>query len=272
MGLGFKYHVVTIAAIFFALTIGLVVGSLYASPRVPQTTIQAIEALNRAQGTLDQTNRDLKLDRDQLQNVLHQTLPFALHNRLTGRSIAILQSDDNEEALTEVHNALTEAGAHVLSITEIDRPFGQPDDLLVPRLKGLHSTTPKAPADRSELARAVASILKKGDDTTSPLMPILHDAGLLHFDSESSYSQPVSAVIVLTGDQSAASSVVDNVDIPLISAMNDLSLAVFACQPQGVVSSRFTQYRQAHLTVQTIEKVDTDPGKWQLVMALGDNR
>lgn len=271
MGLGFKYHVLTIAAIFFALTIGLVVGSLYASPRVPQTTIQAIEALKRAQATLDQNNRDLKLDRDQLQNVLHQTLPFALHNRLTGRSVAILQSDDNGEALTEVRNALTEAGARVLSITEIDRPFGQPNDLLVPRLNGLRSSATNAPTSRSELARAIASILKKGDNTAAPLMPILQDAGLLHFGSESNYNQPVSAVVLLSGNQSAAASVVENVDVPLISAMNEGGITVYACEPQGVVTSRFPQYRQAHLTVQTIDKVDTDPGKWQLVMALDDN-
>ena len=57
MGLGFKYHVVTIAAIFFALTIGLVVGSLFGSPRVPQTTMIAIEALKKSQAVLEKNTQ-----------------------------------------------------------------------------------------------------------------------------------------------------------------------------------------------------------------------
>ena len=59
-----------------------------------------------------------------------------------------------------------------------------------------------------------------------------------------------------------------NVDVPLIMALQKSGIAVFACEAQDVVTSSFPAYRAANLQVNTIDRVDTDPGRWQLVSAL----
>ncbi len=311
MGLGFKYHVVTIAAIFFALTIGLVVGSLFGSPRVPQTTMIAIEALKRSQAVLEKNTNDVKQERDALQVCLHQSLPFALKGKLSGLSLAVVQtSADAGELTSDVRDTLAQAGARIISVTLLERPFEQPDELLLPRLNAQKGANSRFPADRAELATRIASILQSGESVPAPpvntssgdnnpssgnapantnlgsgnpdanttnanngavtgvLMPQLQDAGLLHIEPDSRYDVPVRIVILLTGSHSEATSLAQNVDVPLIAALQKTGITVYACEAQDVTTSSFTAYRAASLQVTTVDRANTDPGRWQLISAL----
>ena len=266
MGLGFKYHVVTIAAIFFALTIGLVVGSLYVSPRVPRQTLHAIESLQKSQTALDKNNQDLKQERDTLQNCLRQSLPYALKGRLSGQTVAVVQTGGSRGVGADVRDALTEAGALVVSLTTIEHPFEEPDESLLPRLTERHAGDARVPTDRSSLAASIAAVFQAGD--ASGMMASLQTAGLLRAEGDSSYTLPAHTLVLVTGSQSEASGVAANIDAPLIDALQKAGITVIACEAQDVVISSFPAYRAANLQVSTIEKVDTDPGRWLLVSAL----
>ena len=306
MGPGFKYHVVTIAAIFFALTIGLVVGSLFGSPRVPQTTMVAIEALKKSQAILEKNTLDVKQERDTLQTSLHQSLPFALKGRLSGLSLAIVQTSADANGLTnDVRDTLTQAGARVVSVTLLERPFNQPDELLLPRLTAQRVGNSHFPADRAELAARLASILQSGEspypswtksvpansdaskDTpndTAPdnananndaasktFMSQLQEAGFLRSEPDSRYDAPARAVILLTGSRSEATSLAQNVDVPLITALQKAGVSVYGCEAQDVTTSSFAAYHAAGLALTAIDRANTDPGRWQLVTALANS-
>ena len=258
----------TIAAIFFALTIGLVVGSLYVSPRVPHTYERAIEVLKKSQSSLDKSNDDLKRERDLLQNSLRQALPFALKGRLNGQSVALVQSGDESGITADARDTLTQAGAQVVSVTTLERPFQQPDELLLPRLTALHTADPRYPVTRESLAESLAAVFQSGDSAVNGLMPLLQTGGLARYESDSVYTAPVHTVILLTGSQSDASGIAANVDAPLITALQKSGITVYACEAQDVVTSSLPAYKAANLQVNTIERVDTDPGRWQLVSAL----
>ncbi len=310
MGPGFKYHVVTIAAIFFALTIGLVVGSLFGSPRVPQTTVIAIEALKKSQAILEKNTLDVKQERDTLQTSLHQSLPFALKGRLSGLSLAIVQTSADASGLTnDIRDTLTQAGARVVSITLLERPFNQPDELLLPRLTEQRVGNNRFPADRAELVARFASILQSGesppsatknvpansdasrdipnnsatdnansngansnsDSASKTFMSELQEAGFLRSEPDSRYDAPARAVILLTGSRSEATSLAQNVDVPLIAALQKAGVPVYACEAQDVTTSSFTAYHAAGLALTAIERANTDPGRWQLVTALANS-
>lgn len=268
MGLGFKYHVVTIAAIFFALTIGLVVGSLYVSPRIPRQTLRAIESLQKSQTLLDKNNLELKQERDTLQNCLRQSLPYALKGRLSGQTVAVVQTGGNRAGGGDARDALTEAGAQVTSLTIIEHSFEQPDEILLPRLTEQHNGDSRFPTDRNSLAARVAAVFQAGD--TGGMMPLLQTAGLLRAEADSSYALPTHTLVLVTGSQSEASGVAANVDVPLIDALQKAGITVVACEAQDVVTSSFPTYRAANLRVGTVEKVDTDPGRWLLVSELSN--
>ena len=304
MGLGFKYHVVTIAAIFFALTIGLVVGSLFGSPRVPQTTMVAIDALKKSQAVLEKNTGDIRQERDALQTCLHQTLPFALKGRLSGLSLAIVQTSADAGGLSgDVRDTLMQAGARIVSVTLLERPLNQPDELLLPRLMEQRATISRFPADRAELMTRLAGILQSGESSVPPIknpvpaapdgsnsdnpnsdsgsggndaafktwMAQLQEAGFIRSDSDSRYDMPARAVVLLTGSRSEATNLAQNVDVPLIAALQKAGLSVYACETQDVTTSSFIAYRAAGLAVNTIERANTDPGRWQLVTALANS-
>src|SRR5579871_5186784 len=118
LGFGFKYHVVTVAAIFFALTVGLVVGSLLVSPGVAKQQSDTIANLTR------EVKEGIKV-KDQQIDHLHKCLavavPALIKERLKGVTVALVQTGDYPEATAHAKEALEQAGAQVVSVTTVGR-------------------------------------------------------------------------------------------------------------------------------------------------------
>jgi hypothetical protein len=97
VGPGFKYHVITISAIFLALTVGLVVGSLTVSPRLVRTFSGALHNLNIT------VQQDLAAKRQQVANY-QKFLDKVMVNVITLQHIL---SDDGsllDQRLNELHS------------------------------------------------------------------------------------------------------------------------------------------------------------------------
>lgn len=281
LGPGFKYHVVTISAIFFALTVGIVIGSLFLSPRVAN---RQTLALNNIRATLIKDNSDKKIELKQRQDELDRdekllaaALPAAVHSVLTDIPIAIIQTGDYPDPLGGIQDTLKAAGARITSVTTIERPFAQPDELLVTTLTSARDasqalspgeTGMKYPTNRTELANALAAILAKGDTMTHLLMPDLERAGLVRSEIESDYSMPARYVILLGGTRDESSIRTGNVDLPLIAALQAQGITVVACEPHDAVQSDIKAYHDANLGIGTVDNADTYLGRWSLVWAL----
>lgn len=150
VGYGFKYHVATIAAIFFALTVGLVVGSLFVSPRITVQQTRQIERLR------NDVNRDIvitRTEKDRDEKALSAFVPAALHGKLAGVSAAIVQTGDYPEAAASIREALTQGDAHVLSTTATLHFIDRPDGLLLPDLQSRSQVQAGFPATRGRACR-----------------------------------------------------------------------------------------------------------------------
>ncbi len=281
MGPGFKYHVVTISAIFFALTVGIVIGSLFLSPRVAN---RQTLALNNIRATLIKDNADKKVELKQRQDELDRdekllavALPSAVRSVLTDVPIAIVQTGDYPEPLTGILETLRAAGARITSVTTIERPFAQPDELLNTTLTSARDAaqTPlpagsgmKFPTTRAALADTLATILAKGDTPAHLLIPDLERAGLLRSEPDSDYTLPARYVVLLGGTRDDSSIRTGNVDLPLIAALQAQGLTVVACEPRDAAQSDIKAYHDANLGIGTVDNVDTYLGRWSLVWAL----
>src|SRR5437588_9396652 len=91
LGPGFKYHVTTISAIFFALAVGLVVGSLYVSPRLADRQTRAIESLRK---TFNKTIADQQAELTHYQQYAAHVTPALLRDKLIGADVAVVQTGD----------------------------------------------------------------------------------------------------------------------------------------------------------------------------------
>ncbi len=265
MGPGFKYHVVTIAAIFFALAIGLVVGSLFASPSLADRQKRAIASL---QNTLNKDNADLRQDLGRYREFASETMPLLLRGRLANAPVAIIQTGDYADALPNLRAALEMAGARVLSVTTIDRAFARPDELLNPDLTTLHNADARFPVNREGLADRLAGILARGDSPVDSLMAALEHENFLRADAGGDFLTPARYVVVLAGRRSEVSNRPAYVDQPLVVALQKQGLTVVACEPQNAVASDIAAYHALNLDLTTVNNIDTDIGRCALVFAL----
>ncbi|HLV81134.1 MAG TPA: copper transporter [Chthonomonadaceae bacterium] len=264
MGPGFKYHVATISAIFFALAIGLVVGSLYVSAGVAARQTKAIEQLKK---TLVEQNTVL----NQQLSRYEQFTPMLLSGRLAGAPVAIVQTGDYPDATSEARQALELAGAHLLSVTVIRR--ARPDEVVNSQLAALHAQDPRIPADRSNLLSAVAGVLAHGDAPDTPLMSMFKDKDLLATDPDSDYTSGARYVVLVGGSSDAASNHhIADVDQPLITALQNRGVTVVACEEQNVQVPDIPTYTTLNPDLKTVEDVKSDIGHCALVMALRQAR
>jgi hypothetical protein len=120
----FRYHLVSIVAIFLALAVGLLVGSTALSGK-------AVEALTVAQRAVKDKNVSLTQQNRQLTNQVTADQKFAsasskrlLAGLLTGQKVIILTAPNFDSAVTSgVRTALAEAGATVTGEVDLSQQF-----------------------------------------------------------------------------------------------------------------------------------------------------
>lgn len=269
MGPGFKYHVVTVAAIFLALTVGLVVGGLYVSPRSLNQSRLAIDALRKR---LDRDDAQRTADLNATKQGLTTVLPIVVAKRLVGRRVAILQAGDYSDATPGLREALTLAGATIAATLTIDHSFAQSDPLLEASLATLYATDSRFPTTREGLATTVATLLASGDDVQAPFLPELERAEFLRGDADNDTLTPIRMAVVIGGTRQPDSLRAARVDIPLIEALQKAGVTVVACEPQETAVSDIPSYMSIAPRIATVDNVDTDIGRISLIYALGGDR
>ena len=275
MGPGFKYHVVTIAALFFALTVGLVVGSLYVSPQVADGQKRAITNLR---DTINKNVADQRAEIERYQKFVAETSPLLIQDRMKGEPVAIIQTGDYPDAVEKVRAALTQASARIVSVTHLDEAFNRSDDRLDAQLADLKKDAAEVtegeialPKNRDELTAALASILTRQGHPPDFLLPLLEDANYLHIEPDARYEQAPRYVIVVAGSRLPDSTRPVNVDAPLISALQKAGVRVIACEPQSAAGADSAAYQTLGVNVAVIENVDSDIGPATLLLALRGN-
>jgi len=266
MGSGLKYHVITIAAIFFALTIGLVVGSLIVSPRVADRQQRAI---GRLQTTLNQDNISLHQKLKHWEEFGGRISPVLLKGRLANTPVCIIQTGDYPDALARVREALQLADARIPVTLTIGRAYDRPDDVLNPSLAPLHTANPLLPTDRAGVAEALAAAIEHGVAIPDDLFTRLEEAQILHAEADSAQRSPTRIVVLVAGSRIENDTRPSRVDQPLIEALQRHGLTVVMCEPQEVVASDVENYRKLGLNVPTISDIDSDIGRCDLILALG---
>src|SRR3954447_25228852 len=87
LGPGFKYHIVSISAIFFALTIGLVVGSVFVSPQFANKQQNLIMRLQQTLNSdIEQNRREIA----QYKECVATISPLALKGKLSHAVVAVI--------------------------------------------------------------------------------------------------------------------------------------------------------------------------------------
>jgi hypothetical protein len=286
----FRYHLVSIIAIFLALAVGLLVGSTALSGK-------AVEALTAAQRAVKDTNVSLTQQNKQLTNQVTADQAFAsasskrlLTGLLTGEKVIIVTAPNaDSKVISGMRTALAEAGATVTGEVDLSQQFlntiGQSEatlNQLAGRLATQYGITLTVPPSNQVSGQAsaaqvlAASLLTRTDGTDIPLATAarqgiltgLSQAGYLSISSGSPVPPIATLAILVTPDTPApqtGSLVLQATALALKGAGDGTVMAgsVGAIGANSVIADEESKGQ-----VSTVDNADTETGQIVTAQAL----
>ncbi|GGK07832.1 hypothetical protein GCM10010123_42240 [Pilimelia anulata] len=215
--INFRYHVVSLTAVFLALAIGLVVGTAALNGPVADSLNDQINTLGRTNGDLREQVGHLTAEASGKEDFLRQAAPRIVGGTLTNRRVLLLATPGGGEHVDGVRQMLVAAGAKIAGRVELTEKFTDPansvelldlaDRALVPSIPAaslpgnsdgvekssallggvLLERTPAVPAtdQRSVLsAYQAAGYLSVNSPVTGPAEVVVMVAGLPYTDKD----------------------------------------------------------------------------------------
>ena len=162
--ISFRYHLVTIVAVFLALAVGLLAGSAFVQPALQRElesqTDNLRDEVRRLEGLLTETRAEVA----GLDAFAEAALPYLAENRLLGTTAVIVAIEGVEEAaLGQAQLALTIGGTEVVAVLSAS-PNLVSEDLETQALLAEIVGVPEAEPEElpAETAAALAARLAAG--------------------------------------------------------------------------------------------------------------
>lgn len=285
--ISFRYHLVSIVAVLFALAIGIVVGSgLLSDPlrRQLKTQVDRLAATNE-QLLRDLGERDSALD--QLRAFAEAAEARLTEDALLGRSVVLFSLEGTDGAmLDELRGSIEQAGGRVaLTVTALDRLSleGAEDRSELATLTGSSATAP------GDLRRQTASMLGSGaaaaagtasegigatpDQRFEQLAQELADAGFVALeDVQEGDAVPTDSVfLVAAGAPDPLAYGPTGFVKALCLGLSDGAGGILVAEPSASVWGLVEEIRADADTserIATVDQADTAPGRIETVLGL----
>jgi hypothetical protein len=185
--INFRFHVVSLIAIFLALALGVVIGAGVIDRGVVDALNTRLDTVERNSDRIKSENGDLRDRNTQLSAMIGYLQPFAVDGRLTGNEIGVVAVRGiDDDSVSKLVTALQQGGARVRGTLWLEDKWSLSDDDDVKALQdALGTTTKNKTALRAEgykqLAARLASPVTSGE---RDLLAELEQAGFLGFDAE----------------------------------------------------------------------------------------
>ena len=168
--ISFRYHIVTIVAVFLALAIGLLAGSAFVQPElVDQLRIQT-DRLRDDLSERDQALTETRAEVAALAAFADATLPYLTSDRLVGAKVVVVSQEGVEDAvLGQTQRSLVDSGAEVLAVLSARNELASQDPETQAGLAEILRQPAAVPEDLPSLAAAaIAERLALGNGIGSP--------------------------------------------------------------------------------------------------------
>lgn len=280
--ISFRYHVVSIVAVFLALATGILLGSTLLNGGLADRLDQQVKSLS---GSLDRQRSALSDLEQRLQvadTYMTATLPSVVAGRLTNQPVVIVtEASVDLSALSATRQALSLAGATLSAVIEIRTSITSTkpaDQSRLAQALGLTGATP--PADLlHEAANAFAGRLTHVPVGSTDVLDQLAGAGFLSVVDQSSagiagVGVQGQTVVIVSGSSAPAASDPAIFLVPVAEALvaTQPPTPVVAAEPQGATSTLVPALRASDVngTLVTVDDVDLTYGQYSVVVGLQD--
>lgn len=270
-----RYHIASLAAVFLALGIGILIGSaiLGDKPIIDETN-RMISDIRSKLSNLEKKNEESKtvISSYEESNGRHiefekKILPILAKQKLNGTNIAVINTTGDEEQQKQVINSLTLAGAKIessiiiennLSLNELDNR----DEVLQ-----FFNITDN---DEMKIRSSIITQLTNGifDPKGNEIITFLRDRELIHPSGR--FGIPIKAVVIIGGNTEDKSDYFDSIDKPIIKTLLKNKVQVFGVESTNIPYSYMKNYEKMGLS--TIDNIDTVPGQIALIYAISGKK
>ncbi|HEV8249801.1 MAG TPA: copper transporter, partial [Gaiellaceae bacterium] len=189
----FRYHVVSLAAVFLALVVGIVVGVGLSGQGIVQESER--ENLNRqiAELNAEVDQKDTELEQRQTaERFVDASYPAVMEGRLAGKRIAVVFVGPADRTRGAIEQTITDAGGTLVRLRVLKMPVD--DAALARTIDGSSDLSDLASADDpGDIGRVLGRELVDGGD--APLWDGV--AGQLVIERNPDASAPADAVVVV---------------------------------------------------------------------------
>jgi hypothetical protein len=175
--INFRYHVVSLTAVFLALAVGLVLGSTVLNGPMLDALESRVNTLGRDNSQLREQVNFLEEEVDREQDFASEAAPMLLDGQLISRRVALVVMPGGEEYVEGVAGAQDLAGAAVTGTVTLTEKFTHPQHRQGDLLDLAHQATPPS-VDSDELpansdgvetsAALIAAVLMDGGAAQDP--------------------------------------------------------------------------------------------------------
>jgi Copper transport outer membrane protein, MctB len=180
--LTFRYHLVTLVAVFLALAVGVVVGSTFVGPAVVESLRNQVEDVSRTLDDRKAANDRLRSQNAELQETIDEAAPYAVDGRLDGTSVVVVSDRGiDEDVLGATDTLLQQSGATAPGTLWLDPSWALTDEAdraLLANTLGVANTD--AETMQQQAWRRVLADLAAGAPEAGATGALL-DAGFLDF-------------------------------------------------------------------------------------------
>ena len=124
--INFRYHVVSLTAVFLALAIGLVVGTAALNGPVADSLREQVTAVSRDNSNLRDQQNQFRDELNRAQDFASEVSPALLNGKLTGRKILVVALPNTTDYTDQVISMLTVAGADITAKVSLQEKFFEP--------------------------------------------------------------------------------------------------------------------------------------------------
>jgi hypothetical protein len=258
--LDMRYHVISLVAVFFALGIGILLGTTIVERGLVAEQKAQIKSLRKTFEEIKINNAELNQELDAYKKYASESRPYMITNRLANRSIAVITGENPDaKGLNSIKDGIAAAGGVVPVTIRIAGSKVFKDQTVIANLNTLFGAQAVEQTLRERVFAEVVNQLKTASNVG--ILATLQQIGVLQL--EGALQGPVSQAMLLGGIEEKA---LDRVDVPLIKTFTSAGLPLM-----GVGSAQtpdFVLVTYGKNGISTVDNVDTTPGQVAMAMVL----
>jgi hypothetical protein len=273
--IGWRYHLISIVAVFLALGLGLLMGTALLNDRL-------VENLRAGNESLQRQNQELRQELGTLNAFTGQVLPYAAEDRLFGQGVVLVTHEGADEgAVADAQSALDLSGADVTTTLTVQPRMTSPSPS-EQRILSEFLTIPTGSTSEEAAAVATEALAERlvtgpqigvpeGDDLLARLLSEGFIVGGSELDSTSGVGGEDQALVFIAGEAAGTEPTAVEELMPLIQQVAQRDVVVAVGEPTTSDTGLLQAVRQdldAVGPLVTVDDLELPAGAVALVLGL----